>query len=162
MFAFRTILWGAIFLTASLVFGPWLALQFDTSFPPMDLGWAIYVGVALIVIGIPLALYCAAVVIMPGTSKPVPYDAGGSFSIAGPYLYMRNPFMLGVILALWGEALYMSRVVMIAYAFILTWVIYFWVIFFEEPALIESLGREYEKYKKEVPRWFPQLKRYKG
>jgi protein-S-isoprenylcysteine O-methyltransferase Ste14 len=42
------------------------------------------------------------------------------------------------------------------------WVIYFWVIFFEEPALTDSLGDEYIKYKKSIPRWFPKLKGYKG
>jgi len=162
MFVFKTIVWGTIFMIAALIFGPWLALQFDSSFPPMDFGWASCVGIALGVLGAPLTLYCAAVLFLPGASRPAPYDAGGSFTIAGPYLYVRNPFMLGVILTLWGEAIYMSRVVMIAYAFILTWVIYFWVIFFEEPALTESLGDEYRKYKKAVPRWFPRIKKYRG
>jgi protein-S-isoprenylcysteine O-methyltransferase Ste14 len=149
-------------MIGALVFGPWLALQFDASFPPMDFGLYAYIGVAMGVIGVPLALYCAWVIFIPGASRPVPYDAGGSFTIAGPYRYVRNPFMLGVLLTLWGEAIYMSRIAMLAYAFLLTWIIYFWVIFFEEPALTESLGDEYLKYKKAVPRWFPKLKKFKG
>ena len=162
MFVFKTVVWGAIFMIAALIFGPWLAIQFDASFPPMDFGWVSYLGLGMGIVGIPFALYCAAVIMIPGASRPAPYDAGGTFTIAGPYLYVRNPFMLGVLIALWGEALYMSRVVMLAYAFILTWVIYFWVIFFEEPALTESIGKEYLKYKKAVPRWFPKINRYKG
>jgi protein-S-isoprenylcysteine O-methyltransferase Ste14 len=156
MFVFKTVIWGAIFMIAALAFGPWLALQFDTSFPPFDFGWVRYVGGFVATVGLMLTLYCASVLFIPGAS------AGGSFTNAGPYRYVRNPFMLGVILTLWGEALYLSRVVMIAYAFILMWVIYFWVIFFEEPALTESLGAEYIKYKKSIPRWFPKLKGYKG
>lgn len=162
MFVFKTVIWGAIFMIAALIFGPWLALQFDTSFPPFDFGWVRYVGGFFATVGVMLTLYCASVLFIPGASRPAPYDAGGSFTIAGPYRYVRNPFMLGVILTLWGEALYMSRVVMIAYAFILMWVIYFWVIFFEEPALTDSLGAEYIKYKKSIPRWFPKLKGYRG
>jgi protein-S-isoprenylcysteine O-methyltransferase Ste14 len=162
MFVFRTVIWGTIFLIAALMIGPWLALQFDASFPPIAIGWLRYVGIAMCVIGIPLSLYCAIIIITPGTSRPAPYDAGGTFTVAGPYLYMRNPFMLGVILSLWGEAILLMRIVMIAYAFILTWVIYFWVIFFEEPALTEGLGNEYLRYKKAVPRWFPQFRKYKG
>ncbi len=162
MFVFKTIAWGAIFMVAALIFGPWLALQFGTSFPSVDIGWVSHAGIPLAVVGICLSLYCAWVLFIPGASRPAPYDAGGSFTIAGPYLYVRNPFMLGIVLALWGEALHMSSIVMIAYAFILTWVIYFWVIFFEEPALTESIGKEYTKYKKSVPRWFPKIKRYKS
>ncbi|MFA4874714.1 MAG: isoprenylcysteine carboxylmethyltransferase family protein [bacterium] len=160
MFVFRTVLWGTIFLILSLIVGPWLAMQFDASFPVLALGWARYIGVALAAAGVPLVIYCAAILFLPGASRPAPYDAGGSFTIAGPYCYVRNPFMLGVILSLWGEAIMMSRIVMIVYAFILTWVIYFWVIFFEEPALTESFGDEYRTYKTAVPRWLPKLIKY--
>jgi protein-S-isoprenylcysteine O-methyltransferase Ste14 len=162
MLAFRTVFWGTLFMLAALVVGPWLAQSFDASFPPMDFGAFRYAGIALGIIGIPLALYCAWVLFIPGSTRPAPSDAGGSFTIAGPYLFVRNPFMLGVLLTLWGEAIYMARLTMIVYAFVLMWVIYFWVIFFEEPALVESLGAEYKKYQKAVPRWFPQVRKYKG
>lgn len=162
MFVFKTIIWGTLFMIAALIFGPWLALQFGTSFPPIDLGWLSSLGIPLGAVGVCLALYCAAVLFLPGASRPAPYDAGGSFTVAGPYLYVRNPFMLGVVLTLWGEALHMSSIVMIAYAFILTLAIHFWVIFFEEPALVESVGKDYIKYRKSVPRWFPKIIRYKG
>lgn len=162
MLAFRTVLWGTLFMLATLIVGPWLALTFDTSFPPMDFGPLRYAGIALGILGIPLTLYCAWVLFIPGSTRPAPYDAGGSFTIAGPYLFVRNPFMLGVLLTLWGEAIYMARLTMIVYAFILTWVIYFWVIFFEEPALVESLGAEYKKYRNAVPRFFPQFRKYKS
>jgi protein-S-isoprenylcysteine O-methyltransferase Ste14 len=160
MFVFRTVLIGTIVLLLSLIVGPWLALQFDASFPVLQFGWLRGVGIALIALGVPLAVYCAAVLMIPGGTRPAPYDAGGTFTIAGPYSYVRNPFMLGVILALWGEALLLSRVVMIAYAFILTWVIHVWVVFYEEPSLAESLGDEYRAYKAVVPRWIPQLRKY--
>ncbi len=63
---------------------------------------------------------------------------------------------------MWGEALLMSRISMFAYALIITWVIHFWVLFFEEPALIQGLGKDYENYRKSVPRWFPKFRRYRG
>lgn len=162
MFVFRTIIWGTIFMIVALIVGPWLAMRFDASFPPMDIGWVRYVGIVLIAIGGPLALYCAAVLFIPGASRPAPYDAGGTFTVAGPYRFVRNPFMLGVILTMWGEALLLSRAAMFAYALIITWVIHFWVHFYEEPALAQGLGNEYEKYRKAVPRWFPRFKRYRG
>ncbi len=160
MFVFKTVVWGTIFLFAALIAGPWLALQFGGSFPPLEIGPARPVGIALIVIGAPVAIYCAALLFISGRSRPAPYDAGGVFIIDGPYRYVRNPFMLGVILALWGEALLIAHVALIAYAAILTWGIHFWVVFFEEPALQERFGEEYTEYKQAVPRWFPQFRRY--
>lgn len=160
MFIFRTIIWGTIFLIISLIIGPWIALQFDASFPVLTYKWMSSAGIVLLVISIPLVIYCVAVLFLPGASRPAPYDAGGAFTIAGPYYYVRNPFMLGVVLALWGEAFLMLRIVMIAYAFILTWVIHFWVVFFEEPTLTERFGDEYREYKLSVPRWLPKLRKY--
>ncbi|MBN1283694.1 MAG: isoprenylcysteine carboxylmethyltransferase family protein [Proteobacteria bacterium] len=162
MFVFRTIIWGMVFMVLSLFVGPWLATRFDASFPMLDIGMFRYAGVALIAVGAPLTLYCGAVLLLPGASRPAPYDAGGVFTVAGPYRYVRNPFMLGVLLTMWGEALIMSRIAMLAYALIITWAIHFWVLFYEEPALKDGLGHEYERYRKAVPRWFPQFKRYKG
>lgn len=160
MFVFRTIVWGTVFLFLALIGGPWLALQFDASFPVLPLGAARFAGIGLLALGVPLALHCAAILFIPGKSRPAPYDAGGVFTIAGPYCYVRNPFLLGVILALWGEAVLLSRIVMITYALIFTWGLHFWVIFFEEPALLDRFGSEYRTYHEAVPRWFPRFKKY--
>lgn len=162
MFVFRTVVWGTIVLFLALIAGPWLALQFDTSFPALDLGRVRLVGLVPIAVGVPLALYCTVLLFLPGRKRPAPYDAGGVFLISGPYCYVRNPFMLGVILTLWGEALLTSRIVMIAYALVFTWSIHFWVIFFEEPALEQRFGEEYDAYRAAVPRWLPQLRKYQN
>jgi len=160
MFVFKAILWGTIFLFAALLVGPWLAMQFDASFPHFHLGAFKYAGVALGGVGLLLAIYCAAFLFMPGKSRPAPYDAGGVFIIGGPYYYVRNPFLLGVIIALWGEAIFMERLAMIIYALFITWLIHFWVILFEEPALEERFGEEYDAYRSAVPRWFPMFRHY--
>jgi protein-S-isoprenylcysteine O-methyltransferase Ste14 len=161
MFVIRTVLFGIIVLFAALIVGPWLALQFDASFPVrLFPQWVHGVGIALIILGATLAIFCTAAILAPGASRPAPDDAGGSFTIAGPYCFVRNPFMLGVIVALWGEALLLSRVAMVAYAFVLTWVIHLWVIFYEEPSLAKSLGKQYRDYLDAVPRWVPQFRRY--
>lgn len=160
MFVFGTVAWGTFILLATLIVGPWLAMQFESSFPQIALGPIRYAGILLIALGVPLAIYCTAVLFIPGKSRPAPYVAGGTFIIAGPYRYVRNPFMLGVILTLWGEAVLMSNTVMFAYAAVFTWCIHFWVVFFEEPALVERLGGEYRAYKKNVPRWLPRFRKY--
>lgn len=162
MIVFRTIVLGTVFLFVALAAGPLLAVQFDESFPVLAIGLLRYVGIMLLAVGIPLAIYCTSVLFIPGKSRPAPYDAGGIFTIAGPYCYVRNPFLLSVVIALWGEALLLERIVMIAYAFVFTWGIHFWVIFYEEPALLDRFGEEYQTYRDSVPRWLPQLKKYKA
>ena len=161
MFVLRTVLIATIVLFAALIAGPWLALQFDASFPPLPFPpWVHGIGIALIVLGATIAFFCTAAIFTPGSSRPAPYDAGGTFTIAGPYCFVRNPFMLGVILALWGEAILLGRIVMMLYAVLLTWAIHLWVIFYEEPSLTKSLGKQYKDYQSSVPRWVPQFRKY--
>jgi protein-S-isoprenylcysteine O-methyltransferase Ste14 len=160
MFAFKTIIWGTIFSFIALLIGPWLALQFDSSFPPLDLGIFRYLGILFLAGGVPLAIYCAAILFLPVRNKPRPYDSADAFIIAGPYRYVRNPFMLGILITLIGETLLLSRVAMIAYTLIFAWCLHFWVIFFEEPALTERFQDEYRDYKRSVPRWLPRFSRY--
>ena len=160
MFIFRTIVLGTIFLFIALLAGPWLAMRFDASFPKFNIGDLRYIGAVIFGIGSIFSIYCTSILFIPGKSRPAPYDAGGVFIIGGPYRYVRNPFMLGVIVALWGEAIYMERLAMIIYALMFTWMIHFWVIFFEEPALKERFSDEYDAYRTAVPRWFPSFRRY--
>lgn len=160
MFVFKTIVWGTIFLFAALLAGPWLAMQFDASYPPINIGSYRYIGAVLFALGFLFAIYCAAVLFMPGKMRHAPYYAGGIFTTGGLYRYMRNPFMLSVIIALWGEVIYMQRVVMVGYALFLTWAIYLFVVFIEEPALEKRFPHEYKSYREIVPRWFPRFCRY--
>ena len=157
MFVFRTIIWGTIFILAVLAAGPWLAMRLDASFPPMALGPFRYIGIPLMLVGIPLAIYCVGLLFWPGESRAAPYDAGGDFRVTGFYRHVRNPFMLGVIVALWGEVLITSSWAMLAYAALAIWCIHFWVVFYEEPTLLERFGDEYKEYKESVPRWIPSF-----
>jgi hypothetical protein len=37
-----------------------------------------------------------------------------------------------------------------------------WVVFYEEPALREQFGEEYETYRRGVPGWWPRLRPWKA
>lgn len=80
----------------------------------------------------------------------------------GPYRYMRNPMITGVVTMLLGETLFLgSRVVGIwAATFIAINQIYFMVS--EEPGLERRFGTAYIEYKSAVPRWLPRPKAWKG
>jgi len=160
MFIFRTLFWGSVFIIIALVAGPWVALNFDTSFPEITLGPIHYAGAAIGIAGVLFAIYSAIVLVLTGPSVSAPYEAGGAFSISGPYRYMRNPLMLGIVITLWGEALYFERLSLLLYAFLFSWAAHAWVVFVEEPALRRVLKRTYTEYHKAVPRWLPRLKGY--
>jgi len=126
MFAFKTIVWGSIFMLAALVLGPWVTSKFDSAFPVFDLGVAKYFGVVLIAAGIALSFCCCAVLFLPQKGNlPKPYDMQHEFVVLGPYAYVRNPFLLGILLALAGETIMMSSFAMIAYSVVLAWCVHF-------------------------------------
>lgn len=161
MFIFRTLFWGTLLVILVLLVGPWLTLNFDASFPTIELGGARYAGAVIGAAGVLLALVAGIYLIMPGLSRSAPFEAGGSFTASGPYKYVRNPFMLAVILMLWGEAIYLNRLSLLLYAALCTGLLHAWVALFEEPALRNKLGSSYLDYHKSIPRWFPRLKGYK-
>ncbi len=162
MFGIGTIIWGTLFSFAALIAGPWVAVQFDASFPAFSFGAFRYAGIPLIAVGGSLAFYCAYLLLVPSKKSRLPHTSKEDLIVSGPYLYVRNPFMLGIVLAIVGEAILLSRVVMFGYAAIFTWCVHFWIVFFEEPAMLERFGEDYARYKSGVPRWLPKFNRFGG
>ncbi|MBI2091553.1 MAG: isoprenylcysteine carboxylmethyltransferase family protein [Deltaproteobacteria bacterium] len=159
MLVFRTIVIGTILLFIALVAGPYFAVQFDFIAKPLPLGFFRYFGVVLMVFGAPLAAGSTYLLLVPGKDRPVPYDSPEGLSVAGPYKYIRNPFMLGWILVLWGEVVFFRSVPLLIYAVILTLSVHFWVFAYEEPTLENRYGEEYRRYKASTPRWIPNWRR---
>ncbi len=159
MLVFRTIIIGTVMLFLALVVGPYIAVQFDYLAPPVPLGWFRLFGVALMLVGVPLMAGCAYLLLVPGKDRAVPYDSPEGMSVIGPYKHIRNPFMLGFLLVLWGEAVFLKSVPLMVYALVMSLCIYFWIVAFEEPSLEDRYGEEYRRYKSQVPRWFPSPKK---
>ena len=95
-----------------------------------------------------------------GGGTPAPWDPVDQLIISGPYRYVRNPMLIGVIIILFCESLFVHSLPLLVYAciFVIANVIYF--SFSEEPALIRRYGDEYQKYLTNVPRWIPRIKPY--
>lgn len=161
MYIFKTLFGGTLFIIMALIVGPWLMQNFDPSLPEISLGWAKHAGGVVGILSLLFGLYSAMYLILPGRSCPAPYEAGGAFTVFGPYRYIRNPIMLSIVIAIWGEAFYYERLSLLIYAFLFTWLAHAWVLFFEEPALRSALKRTYSDYQKSVPRWLPRFKGYK-
>jgi len=95
-----------------------------------------------------------------GGGTPAPWEPIRNFIVLGPYRYVRNPMLTGVILFLIAEAILFRSIP------VFLWALFFFVlntIYFvlsEEPQLEKRFGRAYTEYKHDVPRWIPRLTPY--
>ena len=95
-----------------------------------------------------------------GEGTPGPWRPVSNFIISGPYCYVRNPMILGVVNLLLFESALFSSISLLLWAivFFVGNIIYFKT--FEEKELIKRFGADYENYKNEVPMLFPKFTPY--
>lgn len=155
MLLFRSIIIGSLLTLVVLILGPYLAERYHNVFPQINLGPFRYAGFLLVAAGLPLLVWSVYLLLIPGKNKAVPYESVEDFTPAGPYKYTRNPFMLGFLLILWGEVIFLECIATLIYALLVTWCVVFWIRCCEEPSLEERYGEEYLSYKRKTPRWFP-------
>jgi protein-S-isoprenylcysteine O-methyltransferase Ste14 len=70
------------------------------------------------------------------------------------YTVTRNPMYVGVVLAVFGQALVFASANIAVYGALLWLAFHVVVVALEEPHLRERHGRSYEEYCRRVPRWF--------
>jgi protein-S-isoprenylcysteine O-methyltransferase Ste14 len=112
-------------------------------------------GALMLVAGVLLYGACAFSFAWLGRGTPSPTDYTRSL-VAGPYRYSRNPMYVGVLLALIGEFILFgtSLPASIAYLIIFLLLVNLFIIAYEEPALRDKFGTEYDEYRRRVRRWF--------
>jgi|SRR5579863_169048 len=71
----------------------------------------------------------------------------------GPYRFSRNPMYLGVLLAVFGQALVFRSLAIARYGVLLWLIFHLVVVVLEEPHLRKERGVVYEEYCRHVPRW---------
>jgi protein-S-isoprenylcysteine O-methyltransferase Ste14 len=119
-------------------------------------------GILLFAAGFLLGGWCILLFFNIGRGTIMPWDPTRKLVAVGPYQYVRNPMITGVIAMVAGEALFFGSTaigILVTIFFALNHV-YF--IFSEEPGLEKRFGESYREYKKRVPRWIPRMNRYKS
>ena len=157
----------AILPGRALIFAPGLALWFGAGtawaadFTPDNLQ-PILLALPFAVVGLIMMIWSVRMYkIHGGDGTPAPWDPIPNFVANGPYLYVRNPMLIGVILFQGAEAAYLQ-----------SWPVFIWMLIFivanmiyfplsEEPGLEKRFGETYLRYKENVPRWIPRFSAWK-
>jgi protein-S-isoprenylcysteine O-methyltransferase Ste14 len=119
-------------------------------------------GAALIVAGAAIVVAEFVRFVREGRGTPAPVAPTERLVVGGLYRYVRNPMYLGVATTIVGQALLLARPVLALYAAAFVALVATFVRFYEEPALLEQFGAEYEAYRRAVPAWRPRLRPWAG
>lgn len=149
-----------VFVPAAILFAA-RGTPFSPDFQyPMEITFLL--AMALISAGGYLAIRTATLFTRSGEGTPAPWDPPKKLVISGPYRYVRNPMISGIILILLGEAILFN-----------SWPLLLWTIFFlagnmlyipriEEKGLLRRFGEPYTVYMHSVPRWIPRFRHWDG
>jgi protein-S-isoprenylcysteine O-methyltransferase Ste14 len=93
-----------------------------------------------------------------GRGTLAPWDPPRRLVIRGPYRYVRNPMISGVVLVLFGEALMLRSRPHLEWAVLFLGINSVYIPLIEEPLLARRFGAAYEHYRRHVPRLLPRLR----
>ena len=143
----------------------WIARRNHIAFaPPVTIGDSVLVGAGAIALAAGFVLFAASLArfVNEGRGTLAPWDPPRRLVVRGPYRYVRNPMVSGVIFVLLGEALVLRSMPHAWWA--LTFVIMnlIWIPLFEEPILTAMFGDDYRDYRRHVRRFVPRLRPYEA
>jgi protein-S-isoprenylcysteine O-methyltransferase Ste14 len=151
-----SVLWFVITGGVGAVLVPWWLTGWRVQhlFPRWGLVQA--VGAVLIVAGLIPPVHVFGQFVRAG-GTPMPGAMTARLVVAGFNRYVRNPIYLGAVTIFVGEALLLGRVSLLIYA-AAVWVgAAAFVRWYEEPALAQRFGADYDAYRRAVPAWVPRL-----
>jgi protein-S-isoprenylcysteine O-methyltransferase Ste14 len=157
----KSLLNAVLFFAVFMVALPWGAHRLVPLPLPIPEGPRVPVAVVLFVVGTAIWLGCLDTFSRHGRGTPLPMDAPRHLVTEGFFAFVRNPIMVGELLVIWAEALYVASAGVVLYAAVISVAAHLSVVYVEEPELRRRFGERYEDYCRNVPRWLPQLRRHR-
>ena len=136
---------------------PWWISAWQVRSPLLHFFPFRWIGVLVIVAGVPVLLDSFARFALKGLGTPAPVFPTRHLVVSGLYRYVRNPMYLALVAVIVGQGLLFGDARVLEYALIPWLAAHLFVVFYEEPALRHSFGPEYETFRANVPRWIPRL-----
>ena len=114
------------------------------------------IGILTFLTGLTLMYQTISLFRNKGKGTLAPWTPTQKLVIEGPYRYVRNPMISGVLCILIAESLLLKSIYIFCWTLIFFTINYIYFIVKEEPDLTKRFGADYENYKKNVPRWIPR------
>ena len=111
--------------------------------------------------GLGLSAWTTRIFMTFGDGTPAPWDPPKKLLVCGPYRFVRNPMIIGVLLMLVAEAILFQSwpLALWTMVFFIGNAIYFPLI--EEKGLENRFADDYREYKAHVPPWIPRIRPWK-
>jgi protein-S-isoprenylcysteine O-methyltransferase Ste14 len=136
---------------------PWwlTGWQVGAAYPaPVRITGAVLTGTGAVVLLAAFAQFA-----IQGRGTPAPPAPTRQLVVAGLYRYVRNPMYLAVLTVITGQALLLSRPVLLGYAAAVAAAFIAFVYGYEQPTLAQRYGAQYLAYRQAVPGWWPRCPR---
>lgn len=113
----------------------------------------------LVVLAVGLLLFVSSLRRFAGEGRGTlaPWDPPRRLVVHGPYRYVRNPMISGVVFVLAGEAALLVSSPHALWALTFLFINLVYIPLLEEPFLDQRFGEAYRDYCRHVPRIFPRL-----
>jgi protein-S-isoprenylcysteine O-methyltransferase Ste14 len=115
-------------------------------------------GLAVAAVGLALFVTSLHRFATEGRGTLAPWDPPRELVVRGPYRYVRNPMISGVLLVLVGEALVLRSRSHFLWACTFFAINAVYIPLLEEPDLARRFGDSYREYCRHVPRLLPRLR----
>jgi protein-S-isoprenylcysteine O-methyltransferase Ste14 len=117
------------------------------------------VGAILLVTGAVVLVRAFVQFVEEGSGTPAPVAPTERLVVSGLYRYIRNPMYLAVLSTIVGQALLLGQPILLVYGLVVAVAFVAFVAAYEEPTLRRRYGPQYDAYRREVPGWWPRMKR---
>jgi protein-S-isoprenylcysteine O-methyltransferase Ste14 len=115
-------------------------------------------GLGLLIAGLTLFVASLRRFATEGRGTLAPWDPPRELVVRGPYRYVRNPMISGVLLVLVGEGLVLRSRAHLLWACVFFAINAVYIPLLEEPTLERRFGERYREYRRHVPRLVPRIR----
>lgn len=147
--------------TVTVLVPVWIAQRYAVALALGQSAWQVVlqlVGVAFLAVGLLLFLASLRRFATEGEGTLAPWDPPRALVLRGPYRFVRNPMISGVIFVLFGEALALLSLPHGVWATTFLVLNLIFIPLIEEPQLERRFGDAYREYRRHVRRFLPRLR----
>ena len=147
--------------TVAIAVPRWIARRYNVRLEPASSASGLVLqllGAATLLAGLALFVWSLYYCATRGRGTLAPWDPPRALVVGGPYRFVRNPMISGVIFVVCGEALLLLSLPQAIWAatFIVINIVYIRLV--EEPSLETRFGVAYREYTRHVRRFVPHVR----